>query len=664
MEVLLVGGYGFIGSQLAKRLYKEGDNVTIIDNSDDKEKGELALEHIAYKLDAEAPICEIVFEAQRFDAVIYLVSDKDENKYRQGLLNIAHQAITYQSKQFIVLSIGGSNSNDWKVLQTMQNEFKSKFKEEYTLFSQMQVGNTYGPMQHYSNTQDEVTKMFIEKNKSSKDILQKIRKSNADGIPYYYIEDVTDAIYKVIDVKKEGIIDLASPKDRKALGWQEKYTLEEGIKKTKRWYSQNYQKINKRNDSKKEHKLSKILPYIENILAFVITFLIAYSTKDSVERYTIFPVDIHLIYIFIIGIVYGMKQGIIAAILASLSHIIIFLSIKPDIAALVYNRYHIVQLIIYVVVATVTSYITSNRKREIDSLKNDLKGASEKEVLMEEAYTKVIDVKNELQEQVLGSEDNLGRMYSFTQELNSLLPEDVFFGAIKILEQMLKTQSISIYKYNEKDDCLRLITRSKKLDGIARNLIDTKEENKLRDTILNNSIHINKDLDMDLPIMSASIRYEGKVVAVIFVEQFLFKNLNLYYTNFFRVCSGMIENSIGQAMKYQEAISDKKCYPETLIHIKEHFKEVVDSKERAMTRFGIPYTLVQVGSGEKDAEINLIDSAKKLSELIRNTDYLGEDLKGNLCILLSNTDYENSDAAIKRLEESSINLQFSKKVKL
>lgn len=664
MEVLLVGGYGFIGRQVAKRLYKEGDNVTIIDNSDDKEKGELELEHIAYKLDAEAPMCEIVFEAQKFDAVIYLVSDKDENRCRQGLLNIAHHAITYQSKQFVILSIGGNETNDWKVLQTMQNEFKHKIKDEHTIFSQVEVGNTYGPMQHYSDNQDEITKMFLEKNKSSKDIIQKIRKSNTDGTPYYYIEDIADAIYKVIDTKKEGVINLASPKDRKSIGWQEKYTLEEGVKKTKRWYAQHGTKGAGKKEKRRNNKLSKILPYVENILAFIITFIIAYATKDTVERYTIFPVDVHLIYIFIIGIVYGMKQGILAVILASMSHIIIFLSIKPDMAALVYNKYHMVQLVIYVVVATVTSYVTSNRKREIENLENDLKGAYEKETLMEEAYTKVIGVKNELQEQVLSSEDSMGKMYSFTQELNSLLPEDIFFGAIKILEQMLKTQSISIYKYNDKEDCLRLITRSKKLEGIAKNLIDMKKDKKLKEVVLNNSIHINKDLDMDIPIMSASIRYKGKVVAVIFVEQFPFKNLNLYYTNFFRVCAGMIENSVGQAFKYQEAISDKKCYPGTSIHIKDHFKELVESKERAMGRFSIPYTLIQVGSGEKDAEINLVESAKQLSELIRDTDYLGEDSKGNLCVLLSNTDYENSDIAIKRLEKSSLKLEFSKKVKL
>ncbi len=664
MEVLLVGGYGFIGRQVAKRLYKEGDNVTIIDNSDDKEKVELELEHIAYKLDAQAPICEIVFEAQKFDAVIYLVSDKDENKCRQGLLNIAHQAITYQAKQFIVLSIGGTETNDWKVLQTMQNEFKHKMKDDYTIFSQVEVGNIYGPMQHYSANEDEVIKMFLEKNKTTKDILQKIRISNSDGSPYYYIDDIVDAIYKVIDHRQEGVINLSSPKDRKTIGWQEKYTLEDGVKKTKQWYAQNGAKLGDKKDGKGENKLAILLPYVETILAFIITFLIAYSTKDSVERYTIFPVDVHLIYIFVIGIVYGAKQGILAVTLASISHIIIFLSIKPDIAALVYNKYHMVQLIIYVVVATVTTYITSNRKRQVENLQNDLEAANEKEVLMEEAYIKVIGVKNELQEQVLSSEDSLGRMYSFTQELNSLLPEDVFCGAIKVLEQMLKTQSISIYKYNEKDDCLRLITRSKKLESIAKNLVDLRKQSKLKESILNNSIYINRDLDMDMPIMSASIKYEGKVVAVIFVEQFAFKNLNLYYTNFFRVCSGMIEDSVGKAFRYQEAIADKKCYSNTPIHKKEYFKELVDSKEQAMVRFGIPYTLVQVGNKDGNTEVNLVDSSKKLSGLIRDTDYLGEDSKGKLCLVLSNTDYENSDIVIRRLQTSLFKLEFSKKVKL
>ncbi|MFP5105807.1 NAD-dependent epimerase/dehydratase family protein [Neobacillus sp. C211] len=74
MKVLVTGGYGFIGSFVAERFFKEGDEVYIIDNLSTGNKDNVKFKHKFYQLNVEDQTCEGVFQSNRFDVVIHLAA--------------------------------------------------------------------------------------------------------------------------------------------------------------------------------------------------------------------------------------------------------------------------------------------------------------------------------------------------------------------------------------------------------------------------------------------------------------------------------------------------------------------------------------------------------------------------------------------------------------
>ena len=640
MEVLIIGGHGFIGKNMAKKFDKEGHRVTIIDKKDEES------EFTSYKLDAEDLLCEIVFQSQVFDNVLYLANDIERQENLKGFHNILKLAMKYNIRQFFVLK------EDVEDRVINDNYSANVNKISCTDFIELHAGYVYGPMQHISSYDNEIGLSLLDKPQNEKYWLEKVDDELIDGERYYYIDDIVDLIYKLIKNKKIGVIKL--PEDGEIIGWEERYTPKLGIQATADWYKKSNKEITKSINTKGKKKIGigrRLLPYAENVLFFALFFAISYATRNEMDRYEIFPVDFNLIYVFIIGIVYGMKQGIIAIIFASLAHIIIHTHTTPDLSAVIYNELHMIQLVMYVIVAIFASYIVGNYKRKVNNLENDLEEARDREELLKEAYFNVIDIKNDLQEQVLRSDNNMGKMLSYSKELGSLLPEDVIVGAIRVLEQVMDSESICIYSYSEEDDFLRLIGRSKTLVGKVRNSINLKTESKIKENVISNQIFINTNLEEGLPMMSATILIEGKVRTVIFINDIPFEQLNLYYANYLRVCVGMVEGNIKRAIEHQDAISEKSFYLDTPIIVYEHFKKIVESKENAKELLNIQFTLVKFKLDSPLQSQNTLNFINAINNKIRDTDYMGFDLENGVYLLCSNADIEETNLVIKRLQE-------------
>jgi len=72
LNVLITGGYGFIGSHVANKFYKEGHRIVIIDNLSTGKAENVKVKHRFYKIDSEDSDCEKIFSAKKFDIVIHL----------------------------------------------------------------------------------------------------------------------------------------------------------------------------------------------------------------------------------------------------------------------------------------------------------------------------------------------------------------------------------------------------------------------------------------------------------------------------------------------------------------------------------------------------------------------------------------------------------------
>ncbi|MFE3574251.1 NAD-dependent epimerase/dehydratase family protein, partial [Lysinibacillus sp. NPDC059133] len=80
MNVLVTGGYGFIGSAVARRFFKEGANVYIIDNLSTGHLRNVDFEHKSYLLNVEDEVCEHLFKETAFDVVIHCAAQTSVQK--------------------------------------------------------------------------------------------------------------------------------------------------------------------------------------------------------------------------------------------------------------------------------------------------------------------------------------------------------------------------------------------------------------------------------------------------------------------------------------------------------------------------------------------------------------------------------------------------------
>jgi len=137
MKILITGGAGFIGSNLAKKLMDRGDKVVIIDNFNDYYDPQLKKDRIKkflkgykfklYKGDIrDAKLLEKIFKTEKLDKVMHLAamagvrsSLLDPLLYEEvnvrGTLNLLEMARKYKIKNFVYASSSSVYGNNTKV---------------------------------------------------------------------------------------------------------------------------------------------------------------------------------------------------------------------------------------------------------------------------------------------------------------------------------------------------------------------------------------------------------------------------------------------------------------------------------------------------------------------------------------------------------------------
>lgn len=137
MKVLITGGAGFIGSNIAKKLMDRGDQVVIIDNFNDYYDPKLKEDRIKiflkgykpklYRGDIrDAELVEKIFKTEKIDKVIHLAamagvrnSLRDPKLYFDvnvmGSLNLLEAAVKYKIKNFVFASSSSVYGNNKKV---------------------------------------------------------------------------------------------------------------------------------------------------------------------------------------------------------------------------------------------------------------------------------------------------------------------------------------------------------------------------------------------------------------------------------------------------------------------------------------------------------------------------------------------------------------------
>lgn len=318
MNVLVTGGYGFIGSHVAEIFYKEGHKVFIIDNLSTGDITNVNCKHKAYILNVEDKKCDEVFQVNKFDIVVHLVEGNKENYPLEdsfkdtksnviGLVNMLELSVKHQVKKFIFSSSASvyGNKTDLPIKESekcepispcgisklIEEECCLKWKELYKLETLcFRISNVYGPRQGLID-KGGVVSLYIKNLLENKELT--VYGDGNQSRDFIYVGDVAESIYKasqnnisgiynlstnsensineLIDILKEfydikGVnykpeekIDIVhsyldNTKVTRDLNWIPKVQFKEGIKLTNNWYMENYTK--KINNSNKDKKIN------------------------------------------------------------------------------------------------------------------------------------------------------------------------------------------------------------------------------------------------------------------------------------------------------------------------------------------------------------------------------------------------------------------------
>lgn len=301
MKVLVTGGYGFIGSFVAERFYKEGYQVYILDNLSSGDRNNVDFKHKSFLFSVEDKKCEEVFRSNKFDVVVHLAAQinvqtsmedplLDSTSNILGLVNMLRLSSKHRVEKFIFASsaaVYGRNEHMplseadecdpisiYGMNKLIGEQYCHKWKEFYGLDTLcFRFANVYGPRQG-SIGEGGVISTFLERLHTDQEI--DLHGDGSQTRDFIYVEDVADAIYRAGTTDYSGVLNLSTNKQssineligllgeekalkginhspkrkgdidvsvldntrvKRRLDWVPMYSLREGLAKTSRWFA-------------------------------------------------------------------------------------------------------------------------------------------------------------------------------------------------------------------------------------------------------------------------------------------------------------------------------------------------------------------------------------------------------------------------------------------
>jgi hypothetical protein len=391
---------------------------------------------------------------------------------------------------------------------------------------------------------------------------------------------------------------------------------------------------------------------MENIFLFI-SVILAENVFFNRDQY--YFVDLKLIYIILAGTVYGTKNSILAVFLSSSLYIYSSFVDGMDFVSLFYNSTTLIHIAYYLFTGFVVGYTIDLRNRKEETQIVKIAGLEDKLRFTNAIYKETKNVKEELQRQIRTSEDSFGKIYSIIRDLDVLAVENIFSAAVDVIERIMKVRSVGIYAVSSNGNFARLVANSKGIPANASKSIRLNSNEAVQYIKSSMDIFVNRKLEPNLPMMMAPIFDNNVLVAFITIENFDFENVNLYNQNLFKVVASLVSSALSRAYRYEEATNEKRFIKGTTLLNEESFNAVLDNKIRIKEKDMANFALLSV-----EARGSLEDLSYKLTNSIREVDYIGLVNKERVHIILSNTNETEADAVIERLAQKGIKAAYEK----
>lgn len=395
-----------------------------------------------------------------------------------------------------------------------------------------------------------------------------------------------------------------------------------------------------------------IIRTLELILGFVLMeFLLKITGTTAQFRY----VDFRLLYVVTLGILYGIRTGLAAAALASVSLLASMVLNHSAWYAVAYDIDTWLPFIFLFLVGAVTGYTKDRFIADNKFLKREKDTLEEKYVLLSEFYSSALRNKNQYKTQIVSYRDSFGRLFEISRNLNSTLVEEVYAEALHALEGILDNHSVCIYKVDADSHYGRLIACSREMLDIAGKSLNLNDYPKMTAALTDGEVWVNREQLENYHAYAYPIYSGDTMVALILIRKATYEQMAVYYENLVKIVCGLVKISLIRALDYTRRTEGEIYLPGTFVLNTDHFTRLLETKKK-MSRSGTAeYSLIKLDVPRQE----LAEISARVSTLIRSTDVLGLGEDDHLYLLLSQTNRENAHLVLMRIQNRGIPLRAS-----
>ncbi len=394
---------------------------------------------------------------------------------------------------------------------------------------------------------------------------------------------------------------------------------------------------------------SFVIKLVELILGFLIMELLLRITSTTVQFNYI---DFRLLYIVIMGIIHGMKTGLAASALASVSLLAAFIANQPKWEAVALDIDTWLPYVFFFLIGAVTGYVKDHLRNDNAALKDEIGVLEDKYLTLNEFYVSTLQNKEQYRTQIMSYRDSFGRLFDIVKKLDSTTVEYIILEALHALEGVLENNSVCIYRCEESMNYARLVICSKEIFRVTEKSLKISALDQMLPHLKDGEVWANKDRLLGYPEYATIIYRDDTPFALITLKKTTHEQMSVYYENLIKIICGLIKISLIRALEYDSKTETEKYLPGSQILKNEYFSQLIRVKEEMSQSGTSEYVLLLIDTLPE----HRVEVSNKITRLIRNTDEFGLGKNGELYLCLSQTNLKDSRHVLDRL--SKIGLRY------
>lgn len=442
-------------------------------------------------------------------------------------------------------------------------------------------------------------------------------------------------------------------------GWIPFVLLEEkGIAKLKQALKLEEQDVRPEEHPTIIHKLKSVFANslfrqtAETLVLFVIICILQNFSSDVADlKY----VDIRLMFVTIISCRYGIRMGMLSIFLACSSYVYSLMQSRIDVSYLIGNIDSWIPFAAYFITGSVISHMVDSRDDAHEALKEKYSLLQDKYEFLKAIHGETLEIKGNLQHQIITSKHSFENAYEVAVELDSLKPELILIKVIHILENIMECDKVAVFLINHNyPRYARLKACSQNLREQLQNSLDMDRFGKIREEFQKSNVFINTDLMAEYPDYAAPIYYQEHIYGFVSIYDIGPDKFTVYYQNLFRITISLIEKNLVKALKFEDMQRDKFYYEGTELLYPAAIADRLETMEAGGE--GVSHSYVK-GTVYPQTPMEMSEVSRCISSVIRGSDFMGIDEYGNYIVILINMSLEHLELVKERFRRKGLILE-------